>query len=141
MLKIAKGIFQKIVKHCEEGYPSEVCGLLLGKRSGEEKEIREIRRAKNLNTERARDRFELDPADFLAADSSARAQAMEIIGFYHSHPDHPPQASQTDAKHAWEGYSYLILSIRNQRLDQFKVWRLDRGAMQETALEVIHGKG
>lgn len=140
MLRFQKSEWNRIVRHCEEGYPREVCGLLLGKSAEGQKQVKKIHPAKNLSKERAFDRYELDPLDFNRADQEARSQGLDIIGFYHSHPDHPAVASPTDKKKAWEGYSYLILSIKHQKLDHFKSWRLNRGKMVEEETEVLNGE-
>lgn len=126
----------EIVALCEQGYPHEACGILVGRRQT----VQQIFPAKNLNQERAQDRYELDPNDFKKADETARQQGLEIIGFYHSHPDHPPDASKMDIERAWEGYCYLIVSVLKGRLDSFKTWHLNKGKMIEEKLEVTHGE-
>ena len=114
-----------------EGYPNETCGLLLGHATGERVEVKETAIARNLNVERAADRYELDPADFVAADARARAAGMEIVGIWHSHPDHPAQPSPTDLTAAWEGWSYVILSVSRAGLEDLRSWRLDGGRFVE----------
>jgi len=96
-----------IVKRAEEGYPFEICGVLIGKGN----KIETFRECRNLNTERARDRYELDPLSFNEADNWARENGMEIVGIYHSHPDHPSLPSETDRQRAWPGWIYLIVSV------------------------------
>ncbi|MBI4125737.1 MAG: M67 family metallopeptidase [Deltaproteobacteria bacterium] len=135
MLSLPAQKFEEVIAFCKRGYPSEVCGLLLGKT----KKVEQIFPARNLNQERASDRYELDPADFKAADESARRQCLEIIGFYHSHPDHPPDASQTDTERAWEGYCYLIVSVYKGKVEKIKCWRLNGDRMTEEKLEVTNG--
>ncbi len=125
----------EVVRLCEEGYPHEVCGLLLGKN----RTVMQIFPAKNLNQERSQDRYELDPKDFRRADEEARRQGIEIIGFYHSHPDHPAEASKTDTERAWEGYSYLIVSVLKGKVEKSCCWRLDKDKMIKEELEVMHG--
>ncbi len=93
--------------HAEQGYPHEVCGIFIGK----EGKVHEVRAAKNLNIERAQDRYLLDPQDQLKAEKDARAQSLSVLGFYHSHPDHPALASATDSLLAWPEYCYLIVSV------------------------------
>ncbi len=108
----------------EEGYPLETCGLLIGGQNTEQIEITAVRQARNLNTQRARDRYELDPVDLLAAESDARENDLEIVGIWHSHPDHPAKPSETDRQAAWEGWSYMILSVSKQGVDDVRSWRL-----------------
>lgn len=106
------------------GYPHETCGLLLGLRNGVETEVKEAMLARNLNVERAQDRYELDPEDYLAADSRARRAGMEIVGIWHSHPEHPALPSPTDLAQGWEGWSYLILSVTRDGVADLRSWRL-----------------
>lgn len=132
---LPKTNFEQITRNCSLGYPAEVCGLLIGR--GER--VTRIFPAKNLNKERAVDRYELDPADFHKADARARREGLEIIGFYHSHPDHPPEASTTDIERAWEGYCYLIVSVYKGRVEKVKAWRLNGERMVEEKVEVANG--
>lgn len=113
------------------GYPNEACGVLIGRQHEAEAEVRGVMSARNLNTERASDRFELDPSDFLKADQAARAAGMELLGIWHSHPDHPAQPSETDREFAWEGWSYLILSVSRDGVRETQSWRLENGVFEE----------
>jgi proteasome lid subunit RPN8/RPN11 len=91
-------------------------------------------RARNLNTERARDRYELDPRAFLEADDRARAGGREVIAVYHTHPDHPAEPSETDLARAWEGWSYIIVSVREGTVAAVRSWRLVGGAFEEESI-------
>ncbi len=91
-------------------YPDEGCGVLLGRFAGARVEVVEATAGANLNTDRSRDRYLLDPADIVRADRDARDQGVEIVGFWHSHPDHPARPSQFDTDHAWVDYVYLIVN-------------------------------
>lgn len=117
------------------GYPSETCGLLLGVRTGDAVAVRELVQARNLNRERAWDRYELDPKDFLAADSLARLLGIEIVGVWHSHPDHPAFPSETDQAAAWTGWSYVIVSVGAEGVRELRSWRLDGNRFVEEAIE------
>lgn len=113
------------------GYPRETCGLLVGRQSGAEVDVRAVVAARNLNTERAEDRFELDPQAFLEADQAARDAGLELVGIWHSHPDHPALPSATDHASAWEGWSYLILSVDGSGVQGVQSWRLADGKFEE----------
>ena len=115
----------------QKGYPHEVCGLLLGEGGDGWWEVRAVCQARNLNTERARDRFELDPEAFLAADRAAREAGQEIVGIWHTHPDHPAVPSETDRAAAWPGWSYLILEVAQGRAAALRSWRLAGEAFEE----------
>jgi proteasome lid subunit RPN8/RPN11 len=121
-----------------EAYPEESCGLLIGeKEGGEISALRLLRvvRVENLNKERAGDRYELDPAAHRKADEEARADGMEVVGIWHSHPDHPAQPSETDRQAAWEGWSYMILSVTGEGVSDVRSWRLDGDAFIEEVVE------
>lgn len=118
MVKISKSVYDGMAKHAESGYPNEVCGVLIGK----ENKITEFRECRNLNQERARDRYELDPLSFKEADEWARLNGMEILGIYHSHPDHPSRPSQFDRDRAWPDWVYVILSIQSGKHHDGRAW-------------------
>ena len=121
VVKILKSIFDGIIEHAETGYPEEVCGVLIGK----EETINEFRKCRNLNRERAKDRYELDPISFQESDNWARVNNLEILGIYHSHPDHPSLPSEFDRSHAWSVWIYIIFSISNGRFNDARAWLLD----------------
>lgn len=116
-LEMAKAEMERVQRHGEETYPLECCGLLLGHMDGGGRRVVvEAARMRNANTESPQNRFVFDPHEHLEKQKSARARGLEIIGFYHSHPDHPARPSQFDLEHAaWPGYSYLIVSIERGR--------------------------
>ncbi len=91
-------------------YPDEGCGVLIGRFDGSGVEIVEVTSGTNLNTDRSRDRYLLDPADIVRADRDARSGGFDIVGFWHSHPDHPARPSQFDTDHAWVDYVYVIVN-------------------------------
>lgn len=113
------------------GYPHETCGLLVGRPGAPGATVTRVAQARNLNTVRARDRYELDPDDFMKADQAARADGLEIVGIWHSHPDHPARPSETDRAAAWEGWSYVILSVSATGVEDFRSWRLERETFRE----------
>ena len=134
MLTITPAIKAQIEQHAESTYPHECCGVLIGRTDGHTKDGRvavEAHRTGNLNTERAHDRFELDPRDYMRIDREAGARGLDIIGIYHSHPDHPAQPSATDLAAAWEGYSYVIVSVRKGKAGDFHSFELAGGAFAQ----------
>lgn len=100
---------EEIQAHGAEGYPSEICGIMLGPQG--ERLVTEVRRARNIIEERSRDRYEIDPRDHMRIQREADASGLDIVGYYHSHPDHPARASVFDTERAWAGYVYVIVSI------------------------------
>jgi proteasome lid subunit RPN8/RPN11 len=101
---------EAIEAHGAEGYPDEICGVMLGPQA--ERVVTEVRRARNIIVERSRDRYEIDPRDHIRIQREADATGLDIVGYYHSHPDHPAQASRFDTERAWAGYVYVIVSIQ-----------------------------
>jgi len=91
----------------------------------------EVRRARNLEPERTDDRYVLDPAAFLAADRDARSEDLEVVGFWHSHPDSPAVPSETDRQAAWPGYAYVIVSVRRGRPREVRLWTFADDSFQE----------
>jgi len=108
-MKIRRSAMEAIDAHGAEGYPDEICGLMLGT----DRVVTEVRRARNIIVERSRDRYEIDPLDQIRIQREADAAGLDVIGYYHSHPDHPAQASRFDTERAWSGYVYVIVSIEN----------------------------
>lgn len=115
----------------ETGYPCETCGVLVGIPDQAQIYITRVVQARNINSERAHDRYELSPDDFLATDAAAKADGLEIVGIWHSHPDHPARPSETDRAQAWHGWSYLIVSVLQGRAAELRSWRLVNEAFEE----------
>jgi proteasome lid subunit RPN8/RPN11 len=117
------------------GYPDESCGLLIGRRSTEpDTLVEDVVQARNVNVERPGDRYELDPDAFAAADRAARERGLEIVGIWHSHPDHPAVPSATDRDRAWTGWSYLIASVGRGGVAELRSWRLHGEAFAEEVI-------
>ena len=126
MIKCTKEIEKSIREFGEQEYPNECCGLLFGKiNSDKSKEITEILPISNAQNEENRyNRFLITPKDMIKGELYARKHNVDIIGFYHSHPDHPAKPSQFDLEHAWPVYSYIITSVINGKADVMTSWLL-----------------
>jgi len=112
MLKIGKSHYEAIRRHGEETYPHECCGVLLGQMEDDTRIVSSTVRAGNTRTDSAHNRYNIDPKELVRIQRQARERNEDIIGFYHSHPDHPAQWSQTDLAEAhWFGCSYVITSV------------------------------
>ncbi len=119
MLRIEYADYEALRAHGEETYPNECCGVLLGKNVAGEGEnaapvnhVRQIVRAGNTRTDSAHNRYHIAPQELVKIQRQARGLGLDIVGFYHSHPDHPAQWSKTDFAEAhWLGCSYIITSI------------------------------
>jgi len=124
-------------KHLEAGYPNEACGALIGRAGEETREVVEFRPMRNTITDRPWDRYALDPLEQLRVQKDADARGLEIIGFAHSHPDHPAMPSKFDEDHAWDFYSYIVASVQHGSLTEGRSWRLnDAKTFDEERLEI-----
>lgn len=121
----------KLEMLAENGYPHETCGLLIGAHAEQEIHVVRVTQARNLNSARSRDRYELDPLDFLAAQRTARSEGLEVVGVWHSHPDHPARPSETDRATAWPEWSYVIATVTERGVDHVRSWRLDGDEFHE----------
>lgn len=106
------------------GHPEEACGLLVGRRVGQRLFVVRALQARNLEREHRRDRFDLDPVAYVAADQAARAEGLEVLGVWHSHPDHPATPSAADLREAWADHSYLIAAADEHGVRDLVSYRL-----------------
>jgi len=134
-LTLGPGVLDTIRGHGAEAYPHECCGALLG-RDGL---VDEAWPLPNTTEDGPRRRFLVRPVDYRAAERRAAAAGLELLGFYHSHPDHPARPSQYDLDHAWPVFSYVIISVTAGRPGDITAWRLaaDRSAFDPEDLDVL----
>ena len=132
-LRLNGGVADAIRRHGAETYPDECCGALIG-RDGE---VIATYALPNTTEEGPRRRFLVRPDDYRQAEKEARAAGGDLLGFYHSHPDHPARPSQYDLDHAWPFFWYVIVSIQQARPENMTVWRLadDRSQFREATLD------
>ena len=111
MIRISAEQLQEIREHGVRDYPYECCGLLLGRYDADGKVVKETYPISNAREESAkRNRFLIAPEELMRGERYARGRDLEVVGFYHSHPDSPAVPSQYDLEHAWPTYSYIIVS-------------------------------
>jgi proteasome lid subunit RPN8/RPN11 len=136
-MKVSRAALDAIEAHGAEGYPDEICGIMLGPRG--DRMATETRRARNIVVERSRDRYEIDPRDHIRIQREADAAGLDIVGYYHSHPDHPAQASRFDTDRAWAGYAYVIVSVANGKPVDANAFvaENDGGPFRQEPLEVL----
>jgi proteasome lid subunit RPN8/RPN11 len=117
MLKVDRKDYEAIRRHGEETYPHECCGVLLGHTDDSGTRIvTSTARCGNTRTDSAHNRYNIDPRDLIRIQREGRERGEDIVGFYHSHPDHPAQWSQTDFAEAhWLSCSYVITSVEKGR--------------------------
>jgi proteasome lid subunit RPN8/RPN11 len=115
MLSLPPNSFNSLAQHALSEYPHECCGVLLGTRDGQNRRISQAIRCRNAHVSPA-SHYSIDPAELISIQRNARELQLEIIGFYHSHPDHPPTFSETDLEEAnWTGCSYVIIGIDDRQ--------------------------
>lgn len=125
MLQVTKAVYEAIRAHGEETYPYECCGALLGRARGDGWQIEAAVRAGNTRTDSAHNRYQIAPVQLVKIEREARQRGLDIAGFYHSHPDHPAQWSQTDLAEAhWLGCSYVITAVANGKAAATNSFRL-----------------
>ena len=111
-LTITQALYDQLRAHGEETYPHECCGIMLGKSDAENLTVHQLLRAGNTRTDSAHNRYNIAPQELIAAQREGRKQGLDIVGFYHSHPDHPAQWSPTDFAEAhWFGCAYVITAV------------------------------
>src|SRR3989442_10061917 len=154
-LKLTSDLKEAIRQHSARDYPSECCGILIGRATGEDKVVQEVVPLKNLRREPERaqkllplddpgreteqNRFLIDPLDQIKVEKDARARGLDVLGYYHSPPDHPARPSNYDREHAWPWYSYVIVSVVRGEAKELTSWVLteDRSRFGSEAIEVV----
>jgi len=123
-IEVPKAVVRAIEDHARGTFPEECCGFLLG-HAGDPRRVVDSRRAKNTASEDREHRYVVDPLALLHADNEARAKGLELIGIYHSHPNHPAAPSEFDRSRAAGWYSYLILRIADGEPEELTAWVFD----------------
>jgi proteasome lid subunit RPN8/RPN11 len=152
-LWISEHLAEKIRAHGAETYPHECCGALLGRDSSSDSETDPEKNAStplreilalfplvNRRDDSPRNRFSVTSQDVMAAEKEARTHGLEVVGWYHSHPDHPARPSEYDRDHAWPWYSYIIVSVQSGASQMMTSWRLndERQEFSPEGIEIGH---
>jgi len=119
-LHLESGVDRAIRRHGEETYPHECCGALVGQND----RVVHTVPLPNTTEEGPRRRFLVRPADYRMAEQRARELGGDLLGFYHSHPDHPARPSQYDLDHAWPTFAYVIVAVASGAAGDMTVWWL-----------------
>ena len=139
-LEIPAGTMKKIHLQGEQAYPEEGAGLLLGKLDGDRKRVLSVVLLDNQREEQARrNRYLLGPGDYLLGESEASRLGLEVLGVFHSHPDHPNLPSDFDRDWAWPVFTYLITSVWSGKAGESRAWRLveDRSGFAEEPVAIV----
>jgi proteasome lid subunit RPN8/RPN11 len=128
-----------IAEHCQQAYPKEGCGILLGLVEHGTRWVVDVLPTGNAREEGDQhNRYLIPPESLLEGELQAEDRELEVIGYFHSHPDHPARPSNFDREHAWPWYSYLIVSVRNGNAVAQRSWQLredQSGFCEETIVQ------
>lgn len=136
MIDLRPGVLEAIGRHGEADYPEECCGVLLGTVDGDRRRVTRAAPLPNARPDERRRRFLVTAEDYRAAERDAEARGLTLIGFYHSHPDHPARPSAYDLEHALPWHAYLVLAVEAGRAGECTAWVLaaDRSRFEPEAL-------
>ncbi len=124
MIRIGEDALQQIRDHGVRTYPEECCGVMLGREVDGNRTIDAVYPVDNVQEVNRKRRFLVSPAQYLEAERTAAERGMDLLGFYHSHPDHPAAPSQYDTEHALPWFTYVIVSVREGKADDLTAWAL-----------------
>lgn len=142
MIEISAKLINRIKLHGEEVYNEECCGALFGKSSAENRTVFDVLEFVNEKLDGRQNRFLINPDQYKSAEKLAREKNLELLGFYHSHPDHPAQPSQFDIDHALPWFVYIIISVNNAKANKVTSWILkeDRSEFDNQKIKVRDGE-
>lgn len=160
MLILTPALLQQIYDHAQQTYPEECCGILLGYLAPDQKTLTTVWPTRNAWSEATaldlqdlqiapsrhapdlarRDRYWIDPGDLLQAQKLARSCNQQVIGIYHSHPDHAALPSECDRRLAWSTYAYLIVSVQAGKATEALCWQLNQASQFEPEALKIAGR-
>jgi len=138
--RISEALRDQIFEHLRGAYPNEGGGLLIGSKDGDTLVVEDIAEAENtFPTEEQFHRMGLAPTFWASVEDKADERGLQIVGFYHSHPDHPAQPSDYDLTHAFPNLAYIIVSVQDGQVDHVNNWRLreDRSQFDTDELAVV----
>lgn len=138
MIRIEDAAWADMVAHAEQDYPNECCGAMLGREEPEGKVVTRAARLENAYPGPHGRRYEIRPEDLLAAQKTARAGGLSLLGVYHSHPDHEAYFSSTDLENSCPWYLFLVLSVRSGKLDHARCWLPDAHQTMAEEVEVSY---
>ena len=141
-LILSPEIAAKIEQEGVAAYPNECCGILVGRDAGDHRVVEQLVPMKNVfDASEQYHRFSIDPLALMSADESASKAGKVVLGFYHSHPDHPAIPSEYDRTHVppWNFYSHVIVSIRNAKPAEMTCWRMNEGTERFEGEEIVRG--
>ena len=136
MIKIEPAAWQVMVDHARAAYPKECCGILVGTEDASGRVATVAVTSRNVYEGDQKDRFDLDPRAFLQADKMARTDGLQVLGFFHSHPDCDAYFSSTDLANSWPSYSNVVLSIKGGGYSHAACFTVDEDRTKATPEEL-----
>jgi proteasome lid subunit RPN8/RPN11 len=141
-LVLSPELHRQIEREGSGAFPNECCGILVGKdlkdARGELRLVRKLVQGKNaFEADEQYHRFSIDPRAQLKAEREAAAEGLTVLGFYHSHPNHPARPSAYDRDHGWPFYSYVIVSIQDGKPERMTSWVLNEQSNEFEQQEII----
>ena len=135
-VRISAVALRLIAAHAAAAYPEECCGILLGRENSDGRIVRDAIAVSNERADERTHRYVIEADTIRHAEATAQQQGLDIVGFYHSHPDHPAEPSTFDRDHSWPWYTYIIVPSRRDGAGTARAWRLqdDRAAYDEQQL-------
>jgi proteasome lid subunit RPN8/RPN11 len=136
-LVISPRHLQTVGRHATMSYPEECCGVLIGRALADATVVERVLSVGNERQDSRHNRYLISPETVLAAQKEARALGLDVVGYYHSHPDHPARPSEVDREQAWPWVSYLIVSVEGRAVADTRSWRLseDRERFDEEVID------
>jgi proteasome lid subunit RPN8/RPN11 len=141
-MRISAGDLLAIREHASRGYPEEICGMLIGRDAdGWGRVIARVLSIDNSREDERGRRYVITADALRGAERTAANDGLDVVGFYHSHPDHPAEPSAYDREHAWPWYTYMIVPVAAGAAGEPRAWQLreDRTGFEEIRLESEHG--
>ena len=140
MIELKASHDSEIRRHGERDYPFECCGLMLGRFQDGDKTVVETYAISNAREEEAkRNRFLVRPEELMRGEKYAREKGLDVVGFYHSHPDDRAVPSQYDLEHAWPTYSYIVVAVEEGSAADLRSWEMEPDRTRFNEEEIVSG--
>jgi len=138
MIEFDEAHSQAMRAHGERDYPFECCGLMLGRFDDGRKKVIETYPISNAREEAAkRNRFLIRPDELMRGEKYAREKGLDVVGFYHSHPDDRAVPSQYDLEHAWPTYSYIVIAVEKGQAADLRSWEMESDRSRFNEEEIV----
>ncbi len=136
---VAAVVIDDMCTHAGAGYPEEVCGVLVGRDAPGVRQVLGHERVANVRADARDHRYLIDGDDLRRIEARVAAESLDVLGFYHSHPDHPAEPSTVDRERAWPWYTYIIVPVAGGRSGEPRAWRLrdDGSAFTEEPILIV----